>query len=224
MIHSGTTEAYPESGHRRKYIWTNRFRRCSGFTLIEILVAVTISSLVLTGVYGIFARVSAAEQEIRARAECYHHARSIFNRLGKELGAAVLLPNVAESEFKTAEHGVLTFTSTSVPGADGNISLQQVHYRVQAREQAVDENETLKLQRYSTALFARGGEPQWRRMSSKVVELQWRFHDGIEWNDSWDSHIRNALPQAVELRLILSCAGHRVECVTAFDIFMAGRT
>lgn len=222
MIHSSTTEPRIAAEHGRKYTRQNSLQRCCGFTLIEVLVAVTISSLVLTGVYGIFTRVSTAEREIRARAECYHHARSIFNRLGKEIGAAILLADVPESEFKTAEYGELTFTSTSVPGADGSISLQQVHYRVQAREQAADENETLKLQRYSTALFSPQDEPQWRRLSSKVVELQWRFHDGTEWNDSWDSHLRKALPQTVELRLILSCSGHRVESVTAFDLFMAG--
>jgi len=222
LIHSGITEPHAEARRGRTY--KNSLQCCGGFTLIEILVAVTISSLVLTGVYGVFARVSAAEQEIRARAECYHHARSIFNRLGKELGAAVLLADVPESEFKTAEHGELTFTSTSVPGADGSISLQQVHYRVQNNERAEDVSETMKLQRYSTALFARQDEPQWRRLSSKVVELEWRFHDGVQWNDSWDSHIRNGLPQTVELRLILSCAGHEVESVTAFDLFMAGRS
>jgi len=222
LIHSGITELHPESGRRCRYTYKDNLRCCGGFTLIEILVAVTISSLVLTGVYGIFTRVSMAEREIRARAECYHHARSIFNRLGKEIGAAVLLADVPESEFKTAEHGELTFTSTSVPGADGSISLQQVHYRVEARENAADENETLKLQRYSTALFSQQGEPQWRRLSSKVVELQWRFHDGTAWIDSWDSDIRKTLPQTVELRLILSCSGHKVESVTAFDLFMAG--
>lgn len=220
MIHLSITKPPPAAQCGRWHPHKNSLQRCAGFTLIEILVAVTISSLVLTGVYGVFARVSTTEQEIRARAECYHHARSIFNRLGKELGAAVLLDGVPESEFKTTEHGALTFTSTSVPGADGNVSLQQVHYRVQA----ADESETLKLQRYSSALLARQNEPQWRRLSSKVVELQWRFHDGIEWQDSWDSHVRNALPQTVELRLILSCTGHRVESVTAFDLLMAGRS
>jgi general secretion pathway protein I len=190
-----------------------------GFTLIEILVAVTITSLVLTGVYGIFSRVSSAEREVRARSTCYHHARSIVNRLQQELGACVLLNDIPTAEFRSEEHGFLTFTSTSVPQADGSVALQQVSYRIEAQ----DESDTLRLQRYSTPVYALHDDPQWRRMSSKIVELQWRFHDGAGWNDTWDSTRRNTLPQTVELRLILACDGHEIECVTAFDILMAGR-
>lgn len=191
-----------------------------GFTLIEILVAVTISSLVLTGVYGIFTRVSSAEREVRARAMCYHHARSIVNRLQQELGACVLLKNTPAAEFRSGEQGFLTFTSTSVPQADGGVSLQQVSYRTQAQ----GENEPLRLQRYSLPVYAMQNDPKWRRLSSKIVELQWRFHDGAAWNNTWDSNVHNKLPQTVELRLLLACEGHEVECVTAFDILMAGQT
>lgn len=156
---------------------------------------------------------------MRARATCYHHARSIVNRLQQELGASVLLRNIPDAEFRSGDNGFLTFTSTSVPQADGKVSLQQVNYRLETHT----DSETLRLQRYSAPIYALQGDPQWRRLSSKLIELQWRFHDGISWNDSWDSNTRNSLPQTVELRLILACEGHEVECVTAFDILMAGR-
>lgn len=209
MIHLPSTKT--------RQVYAPRFE--PGFTLIEILVAVTIASLVLTGVYGIFSRVSTAEREVRARATCYHHARSIVNRLQQELGACVLLNNMPEAEFRSGEQGFLTFTSTSVPQANGEIALQQVSYRIATQ----DESNTLRLQRYSIPLYAMEDDPQWRRLSSKIVELQWRFHDGRGWNNTWDSNTRNSLPQTVELRLILACEGHEVECVTAFDILMAGQ-
>ncbi|MGM0415556.1 MAG: type II secretion system protein GspJ [Thermodesulfobacteriota bacterium] len=209
MIHLPSTNARRISARRFEH----------GFTLIEILVAVTIASLVLTGVYGIFSRVSSAEREVRARSTCYHHARSIVNRLQQELGASVLLNNMPDAEFRSGEQGFLTFTSTSVPQADGEVTLQQVSYRIEAQ----DESDTLRLQRYSIPVYALQDDPQWRRLSSKIVELQWRFHDGAGWNNNWDSNTRNALPQTVELRLVLACEGHEVECVTAFDILMAGR-
>jgi general secretion pathway protein J len=224
LIRSPSTEINPDSRNLRRQDETKRRTDGSGinthgFTLIEILVAVTIASLVLSSVYGIFSRVSSAEREVRARATCYHHARSIVNRLQQELGAAVLPDNNPDAEFRSGENGFLTFTSTSVPQADGELALQQVSYRIEP----LDDSETLRLQRHSMPLYALEGEPKWRRMSSKIVELQWRFREGTAWEDSWDSNTRNSLPQTVELRMVLECEGHRVECVTAFDILMAGQ-
>lgn len=224
LIHLPSTDScpanIPDLGRSRRTHASSWYRADTrGFTLIEILVAVTIASLVLTGVYGIFSRISGAEREVRARATCYHHARSIVNRLQQELGASVLLNNMPDAEFRSGEHGFLTFTSTSVPQANGEVTLQQVSYRIEEQ----DEGDTLRLQRYSIPVYALQTDPQWRRLSSKIVELQWRFHDGAGWNDTWDSNTRNSLPQTVELRLILACEGHEVKCVTAFDILMAGR-
>lgn len=191
----------------------------AGFTLIEILVAVTIASLLLSGVYGVFARVSNTERELRARSTCYQHARSIFSRIGQEIGGAILLGNTPGAEFRSDDNGYLSFTSTSVPQPGGGVSMQQVSYRLVQQDGA----DTLKLQRDSSPLFATTEDPQWRRLSSKLVELQWRFHDGASWLEAWDSSLRNSLPKTVELRLILECDAHEVECVTAFDILMAGR-
>jgi type II secretion system protein J len=224
LIHLPSTDSQLKNGANVSNVpRSGSFTPCSpdprGFTLIEILVAMTIASLVLTGVYGVFSRVSSAEREVRARATCYHHARSIVNRLQQELGASILLTNMPDAEFRSGEHGFLTFTSTSVPGADGEVELHQVSYRIDAQ----DQGETLRLQRYSSPVYALPDDPQWRRMTSKIVELQWRFHDGSAWNDTWDSNTRNSLPQTVELRLVLKCGEHEVESVTAFDILMAGR-
>jgi|SRR5690606_379259 len=38
-------------------------------------------------------------------------------------------------------------------------------------------------------------------LASEVVNLQFRYFDGVNWNDTWDSAAFNALPRAVEIVL-----------------------
>ncbi len=53
-------------------------RTTGGFTLIEVLVAITLLSLVLTAVYGVFTSLSATEKRLHSDSEAYHQARIIF--------------------------------------------------------------------------------------------------------------------------------------------------
>ena len=53
-----------------------------GFTLVEVLVAISILAILLTSVYGIFSSVSLARERLDADSAEYHRARVLFDRLG----------------------------------------------------------------------------------------------------------------------------------------------
>lgn len=59
----------------------------SGFTLIEVMVAVIIGGLLLSSVYGVFGAVSAARERLEAEGIVYHQARIFFDRIGGELSS-----------------------------------------------------------------------------------------------------------------------------------------
>src|SRR5512140_2531074 len=63
-------------------------KRASGFTLIEVLIAVSLTALVLTAIYGIFTSVATARQRVLAESESAQISRVLFERLGRELRGA----------------------------------------------------------------------------------------------------------------------------------------
>jgi len=56
-----------------------------GFTLLEILVAVFITTLVLTIVYSSFFQILDAKERVEKELDLLHEARVVFSRLGKDL-------------------------------------------------------------------------------------------------------------------------------------------
>jgi prepilin-type N-terminal cleavage/methylation domain-containing protein len=71
-----------------------------GFTLIEILVAMAIASIVATMVLTSFTTVMSAGEYITSRAELSHTTRFIIRSLTEDLASASTLPNNPEGFFK----------------------------------------------------------------------------------------------------------------------------
>ncbi|NOY14028.1 MAG: prepilin-type N-terminal cleavage/methylation domain-containing protein, partial [Deltaproteobacteria bacterium] len=58
-----------------------------GFTLIEVLLAILIGSLLLTTIYGIFSSVSNVRNQLEREGEAFHQVRIFFDRIGGELSS-----------------------------------------------------------------------------------------------------------------------------------------
>ena len=63
-------------------------KRSSGFTLIEVLIAVSLTAIVLSSIYGVFTSVFAAREKVNAESETSQIGRVLFERLGRELRGA----------------------------------------------------------------------------------------------------------------------------------------
>ncbi|MDO9081554.1 MAG: prepilin-type N-terminal cleavage/methylation domain-containing protein, partial [Desulfuromonadales bacterium] len=63
-------------------------KRSAGFTLIEVLIAVSLTAIVLTAIYGVFTAVFTARQQVLAESETAQIGRVLFERLGRELRGA----------------------------------------------------------------------------------------------------------------------------------------
>lgn len=193
----------------------SQYTKSAGFTLVEVVIAIAIISIIMTAVYGIFTTISATQQRLEEEADIYHQARVIFTLLGRELRSCYLNNNDKRSAFFTADDGdgnnYLTFTTTSAV-LSGNAPGGLVRVRYQLDEQ------NNRLLRSATPVYVPDSARTTQRLSSDITQVSWRFFDGSAWQDSWDSNISYKLPQTVEISMAVQCGGRKIDVLSAFDL------
>lgn len=176
-------------------------RREQGFTLIEILVAISIGAILLTTIYGVFGSVSGARDRLEAIGEEYHQARVLYDRLASEIRSGYF--NTASKQTRlvagnnTQGYPFLEFSTTlSTPlfgGRPGGISLVRYEQLEMEREIRLYRNEWPLLNAEPSH------EPQLLITGLKSFAL--RYYDGANWQDDWDSRQMGKLPEMIELTI-----------------------
>lgn len=194
--------------------------RSSGFTLIEVLIAVAITSLVLMAIYGVFASVDGARRRLTNDSEAYHRARVIFDRIGREVRGAYLKPGNLDTYLQGGggdrREPYLTLTTTATtPQGDGG-GLSQVRY--EWLEDAENAKETLVLTRRESG--TRQPEESGRegyRLATGIEEVWLRFHDGTDWKGDWDSRSQGP-PKRVEIAMRIRSGDLKVPFRSSFEL------
>lgn len=183
-------------------------RREAGFTLLEVLVALTITALLLTVVYQAVIAISAGRQKAEAGNASHHQARLLADRLTRELLS--LQPSTAGDEGLVLEiHGGearLAYTSfASSPQAGVAGVAARIAYNL--RPATADEVGPFVLQREEvSALSPDAGRP--RRFIAGVKSLTWRCLVDGSWQNRFVPSLERPLPQAVELELETADGAH----------------
>lgn len=211
-------------------------KRTGGFTLLEITVTLAILGVVLLIVYGVFSRTLEAKERVESRVDAMAAARATFQRMQRDLhGMVYRIPTPQQQPGQVnanvtpppeplflsrdrTEGGVpfdgLAFTAMLARPVTPTLSatdVATVRYTVLPDPSRPG---TLALFR-ETAFTLSGNEfdrdqpnPQRTVLVLDDVEgLQFRFYDGREWIEEWDSkdpEMRGPAPQAVEISLLLS--------------------
>lgn len=207
-----------------RHSFSNR-RVCSqqGFTLVEILVAISILAILLTSVYGIFSSVSLARERLDADSADYHRARVLFDRLGRELRGTYFLPSARDLVFtgRTEEDGIieLELTTTAIsPLSQAGSGLARVHYLLV--EDQEDKNKGLILMRSEHPAHETVDEDVagMMRLVPGVAAMALRFYGKGQWQDTWDGRT-SGLPEMVEIALQLRTAGEEpIRFISAFEV------
>ncbi len=177
-----------------------------GFTLVEVLVALTVTALMLTAVYQTVSSASIARERLAVENAQHHMARIVSERIGRELQSLHFVDNDERTRFQGGIGGgdmeLLSFTSTAStplarqPGLPARISYQLV----------IDpESEQTRyiLKRIETSVLSiEDGRAYKLADGLKDVEIQFR-KDG-NWVNRWDSQSTQSLPEAVALTLTAS--------------------
>ena len=183
-----------------------------GFTLIEVLLAILIGSLVLTSVYGLFSSVSRARNRLEMEGDLYHQARIFFDRIGGELSSLKTSPLGTEAVFSsgqtTAGIFFLEFNTELVsPLLQEYGGISRVRYELQQEE------DSIILLRSEKVLLADMAASDPLQFISGLSTFQVRYFSHGRWQENWSG---KTPPQMVEITLELKAYGRLIPFRSSF--------
>ena len=176
-----------------------------GFTLLEVLIAIAIFSVVSLASFTIFDTVLRGDENSKIRSDSQNELQRAFllmerdftqiakrsMRINGEAPSNSFL-QTSDDSFLADEQAIAfvrngwTNPGLLLPRSD----MQRVAYRV------VDE--TLQRLHYNFVDAVVGQEPKIRPLISQVTNLTFEFYDGSKWQDKWSG---STLPQAIAIEI-----------------------
>jgi len=190
--------------------------RTSGFTLLEIMVALLVLGLLSSALFAIFGTTIDSKERVEKYNELYQTSRQVIDRSHRELSLAFLSPSKnrnptvllgVDAEEEGYPMDSITFTSLAhVPMGVDNRESEECELSYFIIEDSSTGMHHL-MRREDTSLDddpLQGGISY--EMAEDIRGLNFRYYDGEEWQDSWDSRegdTEGKLPYVVEVVLIL---------------------
>ena len=174
--------------------------RQSAFTLIEIVIAVSLASVIILGTAIIFKQASSAFSQSDARNEIYQNVRSTFDIIKKDISGAVLNTNF---ELFKGEPDTITFLSSTSNNNDQPIAL--IKYFLSGNSLFKSESTDTDFLNASMSDF--GMATATGLLGYNVSSLQFNYFDMdavVKWKNTWDSTVKKYLPDAIEVKMTTS--------------------
>ena len=185
-----------------------------GFTLIEMIMALSASAVILTAIYGVFSKAihlrdSATERTRAARVQA-RAATLIRNDLrnarisGGELASSL---EASREAPKSSFPGYLRFITTTARDEESQLvgDLHEVEYFVVPDADAPDRRAGVLVRAFDRNLLANVREeaPQ-EPLITGVASMEVAFYDGQSWQDTWEitpDDEEKTLPEAVRVTI-----------------------
>jgi general secretion pathway protein J len=185
-----------------------------GFTLIEILIAVTIMSGLLIGLYTAFFSVSNAQVRIESELEQTRQLRRFMDVISTELRSAFYKKDSERTLFAGdvrgrggQERSSLGFTWFGYPrvGKHARPSSGLIAVRYYVKDAKNDDGLNNAGVLYKTRWNPYEGEDKGydAEVMENVEEFALSYFDGKEWVSGWEASSENKLPSAVKVELTL---------------------
>ncbi len=176
----------------------------NGFTLVEILIAVAIVSLILTIIYASYASSIDTMNYTRKKMDAFSMVRLTLSRMNDEITSSFFSEDSEDVMF-AGEEGKIDFISSSherIFKDSKEYDLVEIGYFTEPEE----EGKNLSLWRREDGTpdddVLEGGEKE--NLIEGLEGLEFKYYDGEEWRDEWDSKEESCLPQAVKVTLKFS--------------------
>lgn len=179
--------------------------RKKGFTLIEVLIAIAIFSVISLASFTIFDTVLRGDESAKIRSERQNELQRAFLLIERDFSqiakrtmringeaASKNFLQTADNNFLADQQAIAfvrngwTNPGLLLPRSD----MQSVAYRL------VDQ--TLERLHYNFVDAVVGQEPKIRPLITQVTRLAFEFYDGSQWQKKWSG---NTLPQAIAIEI-----------------------
>lgn len=174
--------------------------KSSGFTLLEVLIALALLSLVAGALYGTFFALTKGRETATAGMEERRELRSTLDLLRRELSGTWYnkenkrLHFVVEDRDQYGKQASILEFSTIAPPSPDSGSCDQVVVRY---EPLIRDGKMI-LARQSRELYLETEPPRYPQMEELTAFLV-ECYDGAKWVKSWDTAINLGLPKAVRV-------------------------
>lgn len=166
-----------------------------GFTLIELVIAITVISLIVAATTGVILTLNTTKGSVMQGADFAQQSRAVLERLDTEIQG---MPSVKTGRyFFAGESDSVSFTSMTTYQFPGIPT--KAHYRFKK------DKGQLKL-----SIFGDNDEAIVKPISLNFSSLSFRFFDGQNWTDRWDE-VTPYAPNAVEVLISKTDRDGKVE-------------
>lgn len=198
----------------------------SGFTLVEVLVTVSITAVLLSTVYGIFTGVSNARKRVESEGRGYHLARVLSNRMAREIRSTYWQKDHEGTDFfgdsdNTGNSTLELSTTAASPLGRSAGGIARIRYSLE-EDRREGERQWRLIRREAPLFDTEFDRREGQRLSDAVELFELRYYDGDRWVEQWDAALRGRLPQLVEIRMEIMAGDSRLPFVTVVDVPLAG--
>ncbi len=174
--------------------------RHSAFTLIEIVIAISLATVIILGTATIFKQASSAFSQSDARSEVFQNTRAIIDIINRDISGATLNAN---HELFNGKPNAITFLSSTSNNNGQPIALIKYF---------LNDNTIIKSENTDTGLLNASISDVDATTTTGVLSynasiLQFNYFDQgavVKWTNRWDSTEKKYLPDAVEVKLTIS--------------------
>lgn len=189
-----------------------------GFTLLEVLIAVTLLALLMAALYGTYFSVVRGVEAARERTGPLRDARVTLDLLRRELSSVCYSKSNPRLQFIVEDRdnfgkpaSVLYFTAFTVP-RPGSVPSSDV---MAARYRPVrDESDKLLLSRETRDLYLDLKTMPYP-LTGEIEGFLVECYNGKDWVRSWDTRLNENLPKAVRVTLQMKGYGEKPVVFTA---------
>ncbi len=205
----------------------------TGFTLVEILIAVAIIAAIIAMVYGSYFAASKSAQACKIRIALSQESRAVLEQMTRQIRCCYAGP---AKEYKYPESKVFQQKDTALEsiknyfnGNSGEIGgeilnlvttsgiseekpeedgLFEVAYKFDKNSGTL----FLSRERFVDTADSSIEKRNWQSVSENIENIELAFFDGLQWLQSWDFKEKRELPFAVKINITCEDENYRQYC------------
>lgn len=205
----------------------------TGFTLVEILIAVAIIAAIIAMVYGSYFAASKSARACRIRIALSQQSRTLLEQMARQIRCCYA-GSAKESKYpeskvpqqkKTTPESIKSYFNGD-SGESGGEILHLVTTRGISKGQTAEDGlfeVVYKFDKYSSTLFfsqerfldaplSVAEKRSWQPVAENIENIELAFFDGRQWLQSWDFKEKSELPLAVKINITCEDENYRQYC------------